>query len=85
MFRDAASASTVLAFSVGLQFAVTLTSVVAGGTAIWITLRRLPWHAHRHVSGPPGGKKGKPRWPRKQRPHADGDPVAAADEAKAER
>ena len=85
MFRDAASASTVLAFSVGMQFAVTLTSVVAGGTAIWITLRRLPWHAHRHVSGPPGEKKGKPRWPRKQRPHADGDPVAAADEAKAER
>jgi uncharacterized protein (TIRG00374 family) len=53
MFRNAASASTVLAFSVGMQFAVTLTSVLAGGAAIWITLRRLPWHAHRHVAATP--------------------------------
>ncbi len=53
MFRNAAPASTVLAFSVGMQFAVTLTSVVAGGAAIWITLRRLPWRAHRHVAATP--------------------------------
>jgi len=53
MFRNAASASTVLAFSVGMQFAITLTSVLAGGAAIWITLRRLPWHAHRHVAATP--------------------------------
>jgi glycosyltransferase 2 family protein len=53
MFRDAAPASTVLAFSVGMQFAVTLTSVLLGGAAIWITLRRLPWHAHRHVAATP--------------------------------
>ena len=85
MFRNAAPASTVLAFSVGMQFAVTLTSVLAGGAAIWITLRRLPWHAHRHVSGSAGVQKDKPRWPRKQRPHGDGDPVAAGEEAKAER
>ena len=35
MFRNAAPASTVLAFSVGMQFAITLTSVLAGGAAIW--------------------------------------------------
>ena len=46
-------ASTVLAFSVGMQFAITLTSVLAGGAAIWITLKRLPWHAHRHVAATP--------------------------------
>ena len=53
MFRNAAPASTVLAFSVGMQFAITLTSVLAGGAAIWITLKRLPWHAHRHVATSP--------------------------------
>jgi len=85
MFRDAAPASTVLAFSVGMQFAITLTSVLAGGAAIWITLKRLPWHAHRHVSGPPGEQQQKPRWPRKRRPHRNGDSVAAGEEAKAKR
>ena len=55
MFRNAAPASTVLAFSVGMQFAVTLASVIAGGAAIWLTLRRLPWKAHRDVS-PAAGK-----------------------------
>jgi hypothetical protein len=32
---------------------VTLTSVLLGGAAIWITLKRLPWHAHRHVAATP--------------------------------
>ena len=59
MFRNAAPASTVLAFSVGMQFAITLTSVLAGGAAIWITLKRLPWHAHRHVSA----RRAPPRAP----------------------
>jgi uncharacterized protein (TIRG00374 family) len=45
MFRDAAATSRVLAFSVGMQFMVTLTNVVVGGLAIWFTLRRLPWRA----------------------------------------
>jgi uncharacterized protein (TIRG00374 family) len=53
MFRNAAPASTVLAFSVGMQFAVTLTSAVAGGAAIWLTLKRLPWRAHRQVAATP--------------------------------
>jgi uncharacterized protein (TIRG00374 family) len=85
MFRHAAPASTVLAFSVGMQFAVTLTSVLAGGTAIWITLRRLPWRAHRHVSDASRQEPGKARWPRKQRPHDGGDPVAPGEKAKAKR
>jgi len=50
MFRNAAATSTVLAFSVGMQVMVTLTSAVAGGIAIWVTLRRLPWRAR-----PPAG------------------------------
>jgi uncharacterized membrane protein YbhN (UPF0104 family) len=45
MFRNAAATSTVLAFSVGMQVMVTLTTAVSGGIAIWLTLRRLPWRA----------------------------------------
>ena len=45
MFRNAAATSTVLAFSVGMQVMVTLTTAVSGGIAIWVTLRRLPWRA----------------------------------------
>jgi uncharacterized protein (TIRG00374 family) len=85
MFRNAAPASTVLAFSVGMQFAVTLSSVVAGGTAIWLTLNRLPWHAHRHVSSPAGQPNSKRRWSRRQRADGDADAVASGEEAKAKR
>jgi uncharacterized protein (TIRG00374 family) len=45
MFRNAAATSRVLAFSVGMQFMITLANAVAGGIAIWLTLRRLPWRA----------------------------------------
>jgi uncharacterized membrane protein YbhN (UPF0104 family) len=47
MFRASAPAGTVLAFSIGMQVAVTLTNVAAGATALSLTFRRLPWHAHR--------------------------------------
>ena len=43
MFRHTAPAAAVLSFSVGMQFAITLTYVIAGGAAIGLTLRRLPW------------------------------------------
>ncbi len=45
MFRNAAATSRVLAFSIGMQVAITLSNAVAGGIAIWLTLRRLPWRA----------------------------------------
>ncbi len=45
MFRNAAATSRVLAFSVGMQFMITLANVVAGGIAIWLILRELPWRA----------------------------------------
>jgi hypothetical protein len=35
----------VLSFSVGMQFAITLTYIILGGIAIMLTLRRLPWNA----------------------------------------
>jgi hypothetical protein len=35
----------VLAFSVGMQVATTGANAIAGGIAIWLTLRRLPWRA----------------------------------------
>ncbi len=53
MFRDAAATSTVLAFSVGMQFVTTLTNAIVGGLAIWFTLRRLPWKA-RHLGADSG-------------------------------
>jgi uncharacterized membrane protein YbhN (UPF0104 family) len=45
MFDGVAARSTVLSFSVGMQFAITLTYVILGGIAITLTLRRLPWKA----------------------------------------
>ena len=45
MFRNAAATSRVLAFSIGMQVAITVSNAVAGGIAIWLTLRRLPWRA----------------------------------------
>ena len=36
MFRNAAATSRVLAFSVGMQFVITLTNAIAGGIAIWL-------------------------------------------------
>ena len=45
MFRNAAATSRVLAFSIGMQVAITVANAVAGGIAIWLTLRRLPWRA----------------------------------------
>jgi uncharacterized protein (TIRG00374 family) len=85
MFRNAAPASTVLAFSVGMQFAVTLTAVLAGGTAIWITLRRLPWRAHRHVSKAVDMEQGKAGRPCDERPDGGGDAVPSGEEARAKR
>lgn len=43
MFRNAAPAAVVLSFSVGMQFAISVTYMVLGGIAIWVTLRRVPW------------------------------------------
>jgi len=45
MLRGLAPASIVLAFSGGMQGAMTLANVVLGGIAIAIMLRRLPWKA----------------------------------------
>jgi uncharacterized membrane protein YbhN (UPF0104 family) len=45
MLRGLAPASIVLAFSVGMQVAMTLANVILGGLAIAIMLRRLPWKA----------------------------------------
>jgi glycosyltransferase 2 family protein len=45
MFRNAAATSRVLAFSIGMQVAITAANALAGGIAIWLTLRRLPWRA----------------------------------------
>jgi uncharacterized membrane protein YbhN (UPF0104 family) len=43
MFRNAAPASAVLSFSVGMQFVTTLVTVILGGTALCLMLRTLPW------------------------------------------
>jgi uncharacterized protein (TIRG00374 family) len=45
MFRNAAATSRVLAFSIGMQVAITAANAIAGGIAIWLMLRRLPWRA----------------------------------------
>ena len=45
MFANVASRSSVLSFSVGMQFAVTLTTVVIGGLCLALMLRQLPWKA----------------------------------------
>jgi uncharacterized protein (TIRG00374 family) len=55
MLRGVAVTSTVLAFSVGMQVAITLTNVILGGAAITIMLRRLPWKARAPREPIPGG------------------------------
>ena len=76
MFRSAAPASTVLAFSVGMQVAVTLTNVVAGSVALSLTYRRLPWRARAAAQPPPGTVATKRRrWSRKPEPERDPDPA----------
>jgi glycosyltransferase 2 family protein len=52
MFRRAGPTAAVLSFSVGMQFAITLTYVIAGGIAMSLTFRRLPWKAR--MSGQAG-------------------------------
>jgi uncharacterized protein (TIRG00374 family) len=58
MFRNAAPAAEVLSFSVGMQFAVTVTYAIAGGIAIALSLRRLPWKAR--VGRPPAHQAPNP-------------------------
>ena len=58
MFSGKASRSAVLSFSVGMQFAVTITTAILGAICITLMLRRLPWKArvsHRSPPGPPPG------------------------------
>jgi uncharacterized membrane protein YbhN (UPF0104 family) len=43
MFGGVAARSAVLSFSVGMQFAVTVTNALVGGTCLTLMLRRLPW------------------------------------------
>jgi uncharacterized membrane protein YbhN (UPF0104 family) len=47
MFRGVASQSTVLSFSVGMQFAITLTTATLGGICLAVMLKRAPWKATR--------------------------------------
>ena len=58
MFSGKASRSAVLSFSVGMQFAVTITTATLGAICITLMLRRLPWKArvsHQSPPGPPPG------------------------------
>jgi hypothetical protein len=58
MFSGKASRSAVLSFSVGMQFAVTITTATLGAICITLMLRRLPWKArvsHQSPPGPPAG------------------------------
>ena len=52
MFDGVAARSAVLSFSVGMQFAITLTNAVIGGTCLAVMLGRLPWRAHTPGPGP---------------------------------
>ena len=45
MFSGVAARSTVLSFSVGMQFAITITTVIVGGACIALMLRQAPWKA----------------------------------------
>jgi uncharacterized protein (TIRG00374 family) len=47
MFGGVAARGAVLSFSVGMQFAMTITNAVIGGACLAVMLRRLPWKAHR--------------------------------------
>lgn len=60
MFRHTAPAAAVLSFSVGMQFAITLTYVIAGGAAIGLTLRRLPWKSGVRGAAQPGATTPSP-------------------------
>ena len=42
-FRNLATSSAVLAFSVGMQFTITVFNVIIGGICMAIMLKRLPW------------------------------------------
>jgi uncharacterized membrane protein YbhN (UPF0104 family) len=46
MFSGVASRSAVLAFSVGMQVAVTLSTALVGGICIAVMLRQVPWRAN---------------------------------------
>ncbi len=49
MFSGVAARSAVLSFSVGMQFAITVTNALVGGTCLTLMLGRLPWkRAGRH-------------------------------------
>ena len=47
MFDGVAARSTVLSFSVGMQFATTVVNAAVGGTCLAVMLRRMPWTARR--------------------------------------
>jgi uncharacterized protein (TIRG00374 family) len=52
MFRGVASSSAVLSFSVGMQFAITVTNALAAAIVLAIVLRRLPWKTRlAHIRG----------------------------------
>jgi glycosyltransferase 2 family protein len=54
MFRGLASQSTVLSFSVGMQFAITATTATMGGICLAVMLKKAPWKATRVPDqGPP--------------------------------
>jgi glycosyltransferase 2 family protein len=59
MFRDAAARSAVLSFSVGMQFAVTVSNAIVGGICLSLMLRRLPWKV-RLQKGKPDAAAAKP-------------------------
>jgi len=54
MFDGVAARSTVLSFSVGMQFAITITTAAVGAVCIALMLRQAPWKAMR------GGTKPEP-------------------------
>jgi uncharacterized membrane protein YbhN (UPF0104 family) len=60
MFSGKASRSAVLSFSVGMQFAVTITTATLGAICITLMLRRLPWKARMSHQSPPGPEPMKP-------------------------
>jgi uncharacterized protein (TIRG00374 family) len=47
MFDGVAARGAVLSFSVGMQFAITVSNVVVGGTCLALMLRRMPWKSQR--------------------------------------
>jgi uncharacterized protein (TIRG00374 family) len=57
LFRGVAPTSTVLSYSVGVQFTTTVANALAGGACISIMLRRLPWKTRVPAPGEPGAKR----------------------------